>query len=219
MKKFANKGSLAYASAVDLRGLIELDICHPAAALEAFEEAYAIRTAILPSSDSFLAANQVNLGLAFTEMGQLEKAYDHLQQSIDIRLMHNSDRIGNSYSNMASLLLKMGKPDDAEAMLKSCPSLRDFSDETFLKTGNPRFSGSVALTTYKYCSLQLTSYRDMVLLSRIRFAQGLCDEALRFASKALSFRKECLSQRLKVCDSLYQVSALLHEGGNLGLAQ
>lgn len=83
----------------------------------------------------------MNLGLAYTELGELDKARDCLQQSIDIRLMRNSDRIGNSYSNMASLLLRMGKPDEAEEMLKRCPSLKDFSDETFLKTGNPRFSG------------------------------------------------------------------------------
>lgn len=143
LKKFASKDSLAYASAIDLRGLINLDICHHAAALRAFEEAYKIRTEILPDNHSFLAANQVNLGLAFTELGELEKAQSYLQQSIDIRLMHNSDRIGNSYSNMASLLLRKGQADQAEAMLKSCPSLKDFSDETFLKTGNPRFSGYV----------------------------------------------------------------------------
>lgn len=52
LKKFANKKSLAYASAVDLRGLINLDICRPAAALGAFQEAYAIRTAILPSDET-----------------------------------------------------------------------------------------------------------------------------------------------------------------------
>lgn len=143
LKKFANKTSLAYASAVDLRGLIDLDICRPATALEAFQEAYELRTAVLPSNDAFLAANLVNLGLALTELGELEKAHNYLQQSIDIRLLHNSDRIGNSYSNMASLLLRMGRPDEAEAMLKRCPSLKDFSDETFLKTGNPRFSGYV----------------------------------------------------------------------------
>lgn len=153
LKKFANKDSLAYASAVDLRGLINLDICRPAAALGAFEEAYTIRTAILPSNDAFLAANQVNIGLACTELGELEKARDYLQQSIDLRLMHTSDRIGNSYSNMASLLLRMGKPDEAEAMLKSCPSLRDFSDETFLKTGNPRFSGYVLRSWLELASL------------------------------------------------------------------
>lgn len=141
LKKFSNKDSLAYASAIDLRGLIDLDICRPATALEAFEEAYKVREALLPKNDVFLAANQVNIGLALTEIGELEKAEAYLQESIDIRLMHNSDRIGNSYSNMSSLLLRMEKPDEAEAVLKKCPSLRDFSDETFLKTGNPRFSG------------------------------------------------------------------------------
>lgn len=66
---------------------------------------------------------------------------------------------------------------------------------------------------------RLTVHRDMVLLGRIRFAQGLYDEALRFASKALSFRKEYLGERLKVCDSLYQVAALLYKGENMGLAR
>jgi hypothetical protein len=59
----------------------------------------------------------------------------------------------------------------------------------------------------------------MVLLSRIRLAQGLLDEALRFASKALSFRKECLGEHLKACDSLYQVAVLFHKGRDMGLAQ
>jgi hypothetical protein len=58
----------------------------------------------------------------------------------------------------------------------------------------------------------------MVLLSRIRLAQGLIDDALRLASKALSFRKECLGERLKVCDSLYQVASLLSLGKNTALA-
>lgn len=139
--RFENKHTLAYASAIDLRGLIKLDIHHPSSALNAFEEAHRIRRGLLPEDDAFLAASQVHMGLAFTELGELEKARDCLQQSIDIRLMHNSDRIGNSYSNMASLLLRMGKPKEAEVMLKNCPSLKDFSDETFLETGNPRFSG------------------------------------------------------------------------------
>jgi tetratricopeptide (TPR) repeat protein len=147
LKKFVDRDSLTYASAVDLGGLIDLDICHPLAALKAFEQAYTIRKSVLPSDDLFLAANQVNLGLALTEIGEFEKALDYLKQSIDIRIMRSSDRIGNSYSNMASLLLRTGKPDDAEAMLKSCPLLKDFTDETFLQTGNPIFSGSVLLVT------------------------------------------------------------------------
>lgn len=65
----------------------------------------------------------------------------------------------------------MGKPDDAEEMLKKCPSLKDFTDETFLGTGNPRFSG------------------DMVLLSRIRLQQGQLDALL---PKHSPFARNCL---------------------------
>lgn len=60
--------------------------------------------------------------------------------------------------------------------------------------------------------------RDMVLLSRIRLAQGIHEDALRLASRVLSFRKECLGERLKVCDSLYQVAVLLSLSGNKALA-
>ena len=133
-------------------------------------------------------------------MVELDRAYYMHQKAIDIRLRTQSDRIGNSYSNMSSLLLRMGKPDEAEEMLKSCPSLKDFTDETFLRTGNPRFSG------------------DMVLLSRIRLRQGCLDDATRLASKALTFRQNMLGDRLKTCDSLYDVADLLHQQGNIASA-
>lgn len=59
---------------------------------------------------------------------------------------------------------------------------------------------------------------DMVLLSRIRLAQGRLDEALHLASKALSFRQSLLGSRMKICDSLYQVADHLHRQGNIALA-
>ncbi|KAI0157224.1 hypothetical protein GGR57DRAFT_461278 [Xylariaceae sp. FL1272] len=189
---FKDKTTLAYASAIDLAGLIDLDLCQPERALKPFKEALEIRKACLGADDPFIAFSLNNLALAYTEMGDLEQAYSIHQQAIDIRLRTNSDRIGNSYSNMASLLLRMGKPDDAEAMLARCPSLKDFTDETFLNTGNPRFSG------------------DMVLLSRIRLKQGREDDAMRLASKALAFRQKLLGNRLKTCDSLYDVACILH---------
>lgn len=138
---FSSQISLAFASAIDLRGLIDLDISRPMTALEAFEEAYTIRKKILEPDDALLAAGFVNIGLALTNLNIRDISRGYFQESIDLRLLHNSDRIGNSYSNMASLLLLMGKADEAEKMLKRCPSLKDFTDETFFKTGNPRFSG------------------------------------------------------------------------------
>jgi len=179
LETFEDKSTLSYASAVDLSGLLDLDMNNPDKALIPFEEAYAIRKKLLEPIDGMIASSLNNIALAYTEMGELDKAYAAHEEAISIRLCTNSNRIGNSYSNMSSLLLRMNRPDEAEEMLKRCPSLKDFTDETFIKTGDPRFSG------------------DMVLLSRIRVQQGRLDEALRLASKALAFRQRLLGNRLK----------------------
>lgn len=196
LKTFENKGSLAFASAIDLSGLIELDLCQPEVALLPFEQALEIRKSLMGETNPLVASSLNNLALSYTEMGFLDRAYALHEDAIRIRLSADSGRIGNSYSNMSSLLLRMGRADEAEEMLKRCPSLKNFTDETFLKTGNPRFSG------------------DMVLLSRIRLQQGRVDEAVRLASKALAFRQKLLGNRLKTCDSLYDVATLMHIQGN-----
>jgi hypothetical protein len=58
----------------------------------------------------------------------------------------------------------MGKPDDAEAMLEMCPSLKDFTDDTFLQTEilvSPviRFSSpgyaSIKVSLMTLCTLHL----------------------------------------------------------------
>jgi tetratricopeptide (TPR) repeat protein len=193
LSAFPDKNSLAFASATDLLGLIDLDMNNPTSALDPFNIALAIRQAKLGPTDPFIAFSLNNLAIAYTEIPDLEKAAELHQQAIAIRLQNNSDRIGNSYSNLAVLLLRMGKPDEAEATLMKCPSLKNCTDETFLNTGNPRFVG------------------DMVLLSRIRRAQGRIQDALRLASKALSWRQQVHGNRFKTCDSLYDVATLLHQ--------
>jgi tetratricopeptide (TPR) repeat protein len=137
----AEKDNLMYASAIMLYGLIELDTNNVQTALDSFLAALKIREKTLEADDALIASSLNAISLASTELGDLLKAVEAGQKAIDIRLRTNSDRIGNSYSNMASTLLRMGKPDESEETLKKCPSLRDFTDETFLNTGNPRFSG------------------------------------------------------------------------------
>ena len=143
LTNFTNKGTVAFSSAVELRGLIDMDMNFQNKALESFTRTMDIRTKLLDPDDGFIAASLTTLGIVHTELGNLDQAFESHQKAIDIRLRTNSDRIGNSYSNMSSLLLRMGKANQAEEMLKRCPSLQDFNDETFLKTGNPRFSGYV----------------------------------------------------------------------------
>ncbi|OIW23392.1 TPR-like protein [Coniochaeta ligniaria NRRL 30616] len=197
---FEDTTTLEYASAIDLGGLIDLDLTQGAQALEPFKRALEIRKARLGPEDPFIAYSLNNIALAYTEMGELDLAYAAHKEAIGLRLKANSDRIGNSYSNMSSLLLRMGRPDEAEEMLARCPSLKDFTDDTFLSTGNPRFSG------------------DMVLLSRVRLAQGRLADALRLASGALRFRQEKLGNRLKTCDSQYDVASMLIKDGRVAPA-
>lgn len=137
----AEKDTLMYAGAIMLHGLIELDTNNVHTALHSFLAAMKIREEALDADDALIASSLNAICLAYTELGDLTNAVKAGHKAIDIRLRTNSDRIGNSYSNMASALLRMGKPDEAEETLKKCPSLKDFTDETFLNTGNPRFSG------------------------------------------------------------------------------
>ena len=106
---FQDKTSLAYASAIDLDGLISLDLAQPAKALEPFTRALDIRKACLGLEDPFIAYSLNNVALAYTEMGELNLAFTAHQEAIRLRLKANSDRIGNSYSNMSSLLVRMGR--------------------------------------------------------------------------------------------------------------
>lgn len=197
---FSKQNTLAYASAIDLLGLVDLDMALAQQALVCFEKGLSIRQSILSPSDPFIAFALNNLALAYTELSDLSKAEEFHKQAIDLRLKNNSDRIGNSYSNYAVTLLRMGKPDEAETILMQCPSLKGCTDETFLAADNPRFVG------------------DMVLLSRVRRAQGRKDEALRLASKALAWRQSVHGDRFKTCDSMYDVACLLHEHGQTATA-
>lgn len=192
---FRDMTSKEYLNAVDLLGLIDMDLNQPRAALSAIEKVLEVRRSISPPDDPFTAYSLNALGLAYTELPDLDKAYRAHQEAMSIRERIGSDRVGNSYSNMASLLLRMGKPDEAEDMLKRSAYLTDLSDEPFLASGNPRHSG------------------DMVLLSRIRLQQGTIDDALRLATAALKFRQERLGKRLKTCDSMYDVARILHMQG------
>jgi tetratricopeptide (TPR) repeat protein len=99
-----------------------------------------IREKLLPPNDAFVATTLNHVSLAYTELRDFQQAAAYQQRAIDIRLEIDSPLIGNSYSNMSSILLGMGKADEAEEMLLRCPSLKDMTDESFLRTDNPRFS-------------------------------------------------------------------------------
>ncbi|KAK4645869.1 hypothetical protein QC761_0036960 [Podospora bellae-mahoneyi] len=132
----------------------------------------------LGPEDPFIAYSLNNITLAYTEVNAQDLACETHQEAIRLRLKVNSDRIGNSYSNMSSLLLRMGRPDEAEEMLARCPSLKDFTDEIFLSTGNTRFSGDMHWP----------------------------------------FAADLLGNRLKTCDSQYDIASMLYRDGHVSSA-
>jgi tetratricopeptide (TPR) repeat protein len=138
-----DKFSLAFASALTLRGFIDLDLNKPRAALISFRQALAIREKALDPQDELIGSSLNAISLSYTELNELDSAEEYGWRAIGIRLGNQSDRIGNSYSNMASTLLRRGLPDEAEEMLRKCPSIKDFSDKDFLDSKNPRFSGYI----------------------------------------------------------------------------
>ena len=139
ISQLADKETLIFARAINLRGLLYLDANQPKNALEHFKTGLSIRQKLLNHTDGFVASSLSNVGLAYTELNDFDQSIALHQRAIDIRLTTNSDMIGNSYSNMASCLLRMGKENEAEKMLMQCPLLQDMSDESFLRTDNPRF--------------------------------------------------------------------------------
>lgn len=140
METLQDHNSLVYAQGIDIQGLLWLDTFRPKKALECFNVCWKIRANLLEASDPFIAVALNHISLAYTELRDFDKAAAYQQKAIDIRLEIKSTMIGNSYSNMSSILLGMDKPEEAEAMLMNCPSLKDMSDESFLRTDNPRFS-------------------------------------------------------------------------------
>jgi tetratricopeptide (TPR) repeat protein len=137
------KFSLAFASALTLRGFIDLDVNKPRAALISFRQALAIREIALDPQDELIGSSLNAISLSYTELNELDSAEEYGWRAIGIRLGNQSDRIGNSYSNMASTLLRRGLPDEAEEMPRKCPSIKNFSDKDFLDSKNPRFSGYI----------------------------------------------------------------------------
>lgn len=191
LERKGDTNSSRYAQAHNVTGLVQVDLRENNKALQNLKIALEIREKILPPTDWGIGVSISNVGFAYTEQGDLTQAMNYLQRSLEFRKAINCRMVDNSYANIASCLLRMGKPNEAEAMYTSVPDVRDLTDEQLLRENLPRYSSG------------------MQLLSMIRQAQGRLDEALDFASKVLQFRRQKFGSRFKTCDSLCHVAKLM----------
>jgi len=137
-----DKTTLEYAHAINLYGLLCIDTNRATEAVEPLQQGLKIREKLLGPEHPRVAVSFSNLGMCYTEIGppMLDEAMKSLEKSLTIRLKSDPDMVGNTYSNMSSLYLRMRQPNQAEATLAKCPSLKDMNDNIFLRTDNPRFS-------------------------------------------------------------------------------
>ena len=191
LERKGDTNSSRYAQAHNVMGLVQVDLRENTKALENLKKALEIRESTLPPTDWGIGVSISNVGLAYTEQGDLPQAMTYLQRSLDFRKAINCRMVDNSYANIASCLLRMGKPREAEAMYTSVPDVRDLTDEQLLRESLPRYASG------------------MQLLSMVRQAEGQLDEALDFASKVLQFRRQKFGARFKTCDSLCHVAKLM----------
>ena len=82
-----------YASTITLDGLIELDTNNIAKALDSFLLAFNIEKPFLDPDDPFTASSLNALSIAYTKLGDFDRAVETGQNAIDIRLRTKSDRI------------------------------------------------------------------------------------------------------------------------------
>ncbi|KAI9763732.1 MAG: hypothetical protein M1840_009129 [Geoglossum simile] len=197
LQQISDRDLHTYARAADLLGLLQLDTNRPSEALSNFITGLHIRQVFPTTESGDLASSLNHVSLAFTELRDWGKAAEFQKKALDIRLATDSPLLGNSYSNMSSILLGMGKPDEAEEMLGRCPSLQaSMNGESGPHTYNPRFSS------------------DWVLLSKIRTQQGRPADALRLLNRAVKFYQKTYGARYKTCDALYQIATIRHQQGD-----
>ena len=75
LSNFDNKETLAFASAVELRGLVDMDMNFQDKALDSFVRVMDIRSKLLGPDDGFIVASLTTLGIVHTELGNLDEAF------------------------------------------------------------------------------------------------------------------------------------------------
>jgi tetratricopeptide (TPR) repeat protein len=129
-----------HASILNIQGLIEVDLGNPSQALLLFEEALGLRQALFAKDDWTVGVALSNVGLACMELGDVDRAMEYYQKALALRRQINCRMLDNSLANLAALLLRMGKPDEAEKMYRSVPGFENITDDDLLRDDKPRYS-------------------------------------------------------------------------------
>lgn len=193
--------SRSYAQAYRLLGHIALDVAQPKAALSAYQKALRAREALEQPDSPPIADVYDSIACSYTEQGNTAEAFEYLSKAAAIHQAHNPLHMGRTLAIYAMTYLRAGQPDAALEALQKCWELQGLTEEQISQSKYPKHSG------------------DLVLLSRIKYAQGLKKEAQELASRTISIRRGHFGDKgPRVADSMFIVSRMLEANGEEVLA-
>ncbi|KAK7743150.1 hypothetical protein SLS53_004235 [Cytospora paraplurivora] len=190
------------AQAYRLLGHISLDIARPRAALTAYEKSLEIRRMLEEPDSPPIADVYDSIGCSYTEMGDVSQAFRYVEMATAIHNAHDPKRMARTDAIRAITCLRAQRPQNALEALQHCWQLQGLTQEQVAESKYPKHSG------------------DIVLLGRIRWAQGDRIEARQLVSRTIGIRKGLFGNNggPRVADSLFQLAIMLSADGELVLA-
>lgn len=176
-------------------------MAQPTTALEAYKEVLAARLKLVEPGAPAIADVYDSIACSYTEMGYMTKAFEYLDKATKIHQAKDPQRMARTCAILAMTSLRAGNPDHALEALNDCWRLQNLTQDDISISKYPKHSG------------------DVVLLSRIQYAQGNKESALQLASKSITIRKGILGNKgPRVADSMYLVASMLLDSQKDALA-
>lgn len=167
-------------------------MAQPKVALSAYKKALMVREQIEEPKSPPIADVYESIACSYTELGEVSEAFEYLSKAAAIHRTHNPLHMARTEAIYAMTYLRAGQPAEALTALHRCWRLQGLDEEQIAHSRYPKHSG------------------DIVLLSRIKYAQGLKQEAQTLASRTISIRKGLFGDKgPRVADSMFQVACML----------
>lgn len=162
-------------------------MARPKAALSAYQQALRVREMLEgPNSPS---ATDVYDSIACSY------ALKYLSKSVEIHNVNNPLLMARTQAIYAMTYLQAGELEKALAALQHCWKLQNLTEEQVSQSRYPKHSG------------------DIILLSRINYAQGLKQEAQQLASRTITVHRGLSGDKgPRVADSTFIVARMLEAG-------
>lgn len=184
--------TLNYAHACRLLGHIALDLAQPDSALDAYQRALTVRRELEKENSPPIADVYDSIACSYTEQGMVTEAFEYLSKAAAIHNAHNPLHMARTHAIYAMTYLRAEQPGEALEALKKCWQLQNLTEEQIIDSKYPKHSG------------------DIVLLARIKYAQGLKPEAQQLASRTISIRRGLFGDKgPRVADSMFLVARML----------